>query len=61
MSMDARKMISAVLGNRFPCVSMVLKVIDLDNFTFFSIKLLITMKAYVLSKNYGEILKEDKI
>ena len=49
--MDARKPISAVLGIRFPCVSLVLKVIDLDNFTFFSIKLLITMKAYVSSEN----------
>ena len=33
--MEARKTISAVLGIRFPCVSLVLKVIDLDNFTFF--------------------------
>ena len=49
--MDARKAISAVLGIRFPCVSLVLKVIDLDNFTVFKIKLLITMKVYVLSKN----------
>ena len=49
--MDAGKTISAVLGFRFLCVSLVLKVIDLDNFTLFSIKLLIKMKAYVLSKN----------
>ena len=34
--MDARKTISAVLGIQFPCVSLVLKVIDLDNFTFFN-------------------------
>ena len=33
--MDARKTISAVLGIQFPCASLVLKVIDLDNFTFF--------------------------
>ena len=59
--MDARKTISAVLGIRFPCVSLVLKVIDLDNFTSFSIKLLITLKAYVSSKNEGEILNEDEI
>ena len=59
--MDARKTISAVLGIRFLCVSLILKVIDLDNFTFFSIKLFITMKAYVLSKNQDEILEEDEI
>ena len=51
MSMDARKTISAVLGIRFPCVSLVLKVIDVDHFNFFSIKLLITIKTHVLSKN----------
>ena len=33
--MDTRKTISAVLAIRFPCISLVLKVIDLDNFTFF--------------------------
>ena len=30
--MDARETISAVLGIRFPCVSLVLKVIDLEKF-----------------------------
>ena len=58
--MDARKTISAVLGIRFPCVSLVLKVTDLDNFTFFKIKLLITMKAYILSKNKSRLSKKMK-
>ena len=43
--MGARKTISAVLGIRFPCVSLVLKVIELDNFTFFSNK--------IVNKNEG--------
>ena len=53
MSMDARKTISAVFGIRFPCVSLVLKVIDLDNFTFFFNKIVNNNEGLRFIKKLG--------
>ena len=59
--MEVRNSLSKVLETRFPCVSMISKVIDLENVTFFFIRLFITMKAHIVSKKLGQILKEDGI